>query len=174
MKNVFVVMLYLFSTILSEFNAQQNEAYQLRLSQLQVLDQMYRKNGLGEEQEAIDRLNRHSLDSLYSIYGFPSENAVGAEGQYTMWAILQHSKDCEFNKKWFYRFVDQFEKGKVTVKLIDLINGSFHRFFIDDPARSRTRQAGSCYKQNVEGITLFMDKIREDFSTETLKTLGLD
>lgn len=44
----------------------------------------------------------------------------------TFWYVLQHSTDCEWNKKWLVRFLDAIEKGEYTPTFLDK---TFERFF---------------------------------------------
>lgn len=175
MNSSLIIILSFISLFSIEIYGQQNKHYQLELSEMFALDQKFRNTGhVGEEQGDIDKSNQDKLDSLYNIYGFPTENVVGVEGQLAMWHILQHSIDCEFNKTWFYRIVDQYEKGHVTSKITDFINGTFHRFFINDASLSRTKEVGMCYKMDSEDNNLFLEKLKKDFSSETKKALGID
>lgn len=176
MKKTLFFVLVLISTFTCQVYSQTNTPYQLKLMQLKKLDQMHRTNGhMGDKQLAIDLSNQSALDSLYDLYGFPTESSVGAEAQHAMWILIQHSRtDCEFTKKWYYRLVDQFEKGHISPKLTDLLNGTFHRFFVDDPTRSRSGRIGHCYELDQEAIKSFVSKLKQDFTPQTLQTLGIE
>lgn len=173
-KNIIILLTYV-SFLTVEIYGQQNKEYQLELAKMSELDQKYRHLGKeGPEQPHLDSSIRMKLDSLYNIHGFPTENMVGVEGQMNMWAVLQHSRDCEFSKRWFYKIVEQYEKGNVSDLFPDLISGTFQRYFIDDASKSKYRIIGFCYKLEPDEIDRFVEKLKTDFSLETLKALGID
>lgn len=98
---------------------------------LQEKDQRIRKehtltNAQWEQQHELDRQNRVTLDSIYGIHGFPSLNEVNKESQEVLWFVLQHSTDCEWNKKWFVRFLDAIETGEYRPRFL---GQTFERFF---------------------------------------------
>ena len=60
-------------------------------------------------QPEIDMKNRIKLDSLYHEFGFPSIKNVGIYGFNSAWMVLHHSTDCNWNKKWFLKFIENYD-----------------------------------------------------------------
>ncbi|MBK7093803.1 MAG: hypothetical protein IPH57_01560 [Saprospiraceae bacterium] len=60
-------------------------------------------------QPELDLKNRIKLDSLYQAFGFPSIKKVGIHGFNSAWIVLHHSRDCNWNKKWFLKFIENYD-----------------------------------------------------------------
>lgn len=87
--------------------------YLKELTRIKVLDQQYRKGRLNDStfvflQPQIDLENRHKIDSLHCVYGFPTFDKVGIRGCDVAWLVLHHSSDCQWNYKWLKKYLDYY------------------------------------------------------------------
>lgn len=110
----------------------ENLEYATILKDMEKTDQQYRKDYQvdkpynNEGQEKLDAQNRIVMDSLYQEYGFPGINKVGESANRIAWLILQHSTDCEWNKKWVQLFIDEYiENGTIGSPLAFTITRLF-------------------------------------------------
>lgn len=105
-----------------------NETYRKVLDSISIMDQEYR-NGfvtdLPPEQDVLDQNNRMLIDELFEKYGFPTEDQVGL-GTNTVYHVMLHSKDCEWNKKWIELFIQNRDKNVISDAEIAWF---FDRFF---------------------------------------------
>ncbi len=90
-----------------------NQEYIDALDEIGDLDQLYRRQRLtykdnSNRQAEVDSINRVKLDSLFSRYGFPHVYTVGYKGHEIAWRVLHHSGECDWNKKWFPRFLEDY------------------------------------------------------------------
>lgn len=132
----------------------QNKEYFDALSLLEIKDQNERldDNSLSTRQSTFDNQNRVSLDSLYSIYGFPTLEQVGQDGLESAWLVLQHSTDCEWNKKWFIRFLDAYSKNQINQYFLSF---TFKRFY--EPGK------GHCRQKDEVGSKAFLEMLKEKY-----------
>jgi len=86
--------------------------YSSELIILMNRDQKYRNRDsiIWRLQDKMDSENRRKLDTLFQKYGFPSQNKVGKEAQRAAWLVLQHSTDCDWNKKWILTWLNAYQK----------------------------------------------------------------
>lgn len=94
-------------------NPLKDQSYIDALATLSRKDQFHRKKrfrkiGSRTDQATLDQENRKALDSLYSMYGFPSFYKVGYKGHDAAWRILHHSEYCNWNTEWFKRFINDY------------------------------------------------------------------
>lgn len=117
------------------------------LDTLEYRDQFYRKVMAESQfidtmilklQYEIDRSNRKTLDSLFLEFGFPTAEKVGQNGLNAAWLVLHHSIDCEWNIKWIYYFLNNYNRDSYKNLFLD---HTISRFF--DPID------GYCNKDSV-------------------------
>lgn len=113
----------------AEINQNKNIAYQERLVKMGSDDQIYRVKGDFERQAAYDLQNRKMLDSLYLIYGFPSNDIVSSSCQDIAWRVVHHSTDCKFVQKWIDKFLTAYQNKQIEAGFLD---ATIKRFFDKD------------------------------------------
>lgn len=91
----------------------QNVEFSNELKIIEKKDQYYRLHPRDSSlykllQPELDLKNRIKLDSLYQEFGFPSIKNVGIYGYNSAWMVLHHSTDCNWNKKWFLKFIENY------------------------------------------------------------------
>lgn len=126
-------------------------------------DQRFRAKEVLQEQKHLDINNRNRLDSLYQLYGFPSALLIGHKNTITPWLVLQHSTDCEWNKKWIKRYLDAYQTGEFKQGLLMY---TFERFY--------RPQKGYCSKENEESVNEFIQELKANYPAEYGEIFGYE
>ena len=136
--------------------------YSIALKKISIRDFKYQSIGNvdWEKQNYLDSLNRISLDSLFEIYGFPSEKVLEYSGNSRFaWFVLQHSSDCKWNEKWIERFLDAETNG-VSFSSVPIF-ATFNRFYHPE--------SGSCKDKDGEA---FIKRLNQKYSSDLAEKYG--
>lgn len=133
-----------------------NQTYLNDLVNISINDQKERKKKdlNWEIQNRLDTQNRRSLDSLYSLYGFPSKEKVTDDGLMNAFFVLHHSTDCQWNEIWTRRFLEHLD----TFDSKEMLSFYFFRNF--------NAEDGSC----LDNISFF-ESLKEEYTSEEAQDL---
>ena len=114
-----------------------------------------------EQQKDRDLLNRQSLDSFYSSHGSINIEELTNEDYHIIWLVLQHSEDCEWNRKWIYILLDAFKIEAYSGAYLDQ---TFRRFYhpID----------GFCTERDSIESLKFIEDLKMNYPMEHGKKFG--
>jgi hypothetical protein len=126
------------------------------LHQVKLNDQRYRDNK-GTDfklQEPLDSINRLILDTLLITDSAVLDN-MSDDSQNSIWLVLQHSTDCEWNKRWFRVFLDACHSNVYGGGFLEQ---TFTRFYHSE--------TGYCTLQDPEDAKEFIDDLKESYPKE--------
>jgi hypothetical protein len=142
----------------ADINPFKNREYQERLIEIGERDQKFREKDF-EKQKTLDSINRNVLDSLYNIYGFPSNEIVSEKCQYNLWLTIHHSTDCDWTKIWIDRYLEAVEDRKIGGYFLE---NTIKRFY--------SPENGYCKKDS----KVFIEYLKNKYSKEFSKTFGYE
>jgi hypothetical protein len=144
------------------------------ISEIRTNDQKYRGHEIIDrtEQRILDLKNRDLVEGLFEEIGFPTAAKVGLEGQNTIWLVLHHSVDCDWNEKWIIRIADNFIETHQKFGFIEnAMNSTIDRFYFSEDRNTRN---GLCMQKDEINSKLFIAFLKENYSKEVLEYLGID
>lgn len=107
---------------------------------------------LGPHQDSLDRINREFLDDYLEHNDFSSLEDSESK---IVWMVLQHSIDCEWNKKMFRVLLNAYRLGSYDGAFLEQ---TFTRFY--DP------ETGYCTIQDPEDAKRFIDDLKQTYPKE--------
>lgn len=138
-------------------DSSKNIVYQQKLIELGQNDQKFRSIGNIKEQITLDSFNRTVLDTLFNIYGFPTQSLVSRKCQYYAWLILHHSNDCNWTEKWIDRFLTAIQ------------NNESESFFLDQTFQRLFSPKNGYCKNSKKAFILYL---KSKYSLKMAKELG--
>lgn len=79
------------------------------------------KDSLYVEMQRIDSINLLKIDTIFSVYGYPSRKLVGKEGNFVPALVIHHSKDLETRYKYLPFLEDAVQKGLLSDATLNMI-----------------------------------------------------
>jgi len=79
------------------------------------------KDSLYVEMQRIDSINLLKIDTIFEVYGYPSRELVGKDGNFIPALIIHHSKDLETRYKYLPFLEDAVQKGLLFEGTLDMI-----------------------------------------------------
>ena len=92
----------------ANYNSQFNQEYIDALEDILIRDQQARTIPSANKKlkNKLDSLNRVKLDSLYTLFGFPSSEKVSYRRIHNALMVMHHSTDCKWNERWIERWLE--------------------------------------------------------------------
>ncbi len=79
------------------------------------------KDSLYVEMQRIDSINLLKIDTIFKVYGYPSKELVGKDGNFIPALIIHHSKDLATRYKYLPFLEDAVQKGLLFEGTLDMI-----------------------------------------------------